>query len=228
MKLIAFDADDTLWVNEPNFVAVKQAFGELLLRYIDQATLEKQFYDAQIRNLQHFGYGAKSFILSMIETAIELTDGAITSREIQQLITIGRRLLDFPIQVLDGVAEVLETLSARHDLMLLTKGDLFDQESKLARSGLGDCFTHVEILSEKNESAYARILKKYAVEPADFLMVGNSLRSDILPVVHLGGQAVYIPYDITWTHEQVTDEQLAGKSFTTLTSIRELLPLLRA
>ena len=191
MKLIAFDADDTLWVNEPNYVDVKQKLCELLSHYIDQKTLEEQFYDAQIRNLQHFGYGAKSFILSMIETAIELTNGAITSVEIQQIINTGRQLLDFPIEVLDGVSEVLERLSPQYDLMLLTKGDLFDQESKIARSGLVHHFKHIEIVSEKNEEAYRRVLKKYHVEPADFLMIGNSLRSDILPVVHIG-RAGYI------------------------------------
>lgn len=206
---------------------VKQKLCELLSHYIDQETLEDRFYDAQIRNLQHFGYGAKSFILSMIETAIELTGGAITSREIQQIINTGRQLIDFPIEILDGITEVLETLSAQFDLMLLTKGDLFDQESKIARSGLVHHFKRVEIVSEKNEESYRRVLKKYAVEPADFLMIGNSLKSDILPVVHIGGRAIHIPYAVTWAHERVDDEQLMGKSFTTLSSARELLDLIQ-
>ncbi|GAB4004747.1 HAD family hydrolase [Spirosoma migulaei] len=226
MKLIAFDADDTLWVNEPNYVDVKEKLCELLSHHIDQETLALRFYDAQIRNLNIFGYGAKSFILSMIETAIELTNGAITGTEIQQIIDIGRRLIDFPIEVFDGVPEVLEMLSKRFDLMVLTKGDLFDQESKIARSGLGHYFKHVEIVSEKNEQAYLRILQRYTIQPADFLMIGNSLKSDILPVVHIGGRAIHIPYSITWAHEQVADEQLAGKSFTTLEHMRELLDLL--
>lgn len=226
MKLIAFDADDTLWVNEPNYVDVKQKLCELLSHHIDQETLTDRFYDAQIRNLHVFGYGAKSFILSMIETAIELTNGAITGAEIQQIIDVGRKLIDFPIDVLDGIPEVLETLSKHFDLMVLTKGDLFDQESKIARSGLGPYFKHVEIVSEKNEQAYLRILDKYNVQPADFIMIGNSLKSDILPVVHIGGCAVHIPYAITWAHEHVADEQLVGKTFTTLESARELLALL--
>lgn len=225
MKLIAFDADDTLWVNEPNYVDVKQKLCELLAHYIDQPTLETRFYDAQIRNLKHFGYGAKSFILSMIETAIELTEGAITSAEIQQIITVGRQLLDFPIELLDGVPEVLEILSTRFDLMLLTKGDLFDQESKIARSGLVHYFKYVEILSEKNEQTYQRILQKYGVEPADFLMIGNSLKSDVLPVIHIGGRAIHIPYAVTWAHERVADDELLGKAFTTMTSARDLLTL---
>ncbi|GAB2599088.1 HAD family hydrolase [Spirosoma areae] len=223
MKLIAFDADDTLWVNEPNFVDVKQKLCELLAHYIDEETLSQRFYDAQIRNLHLFGYGAKSFILSMIETAIELTNGAITGAEIQQIIDVSRKLLDFPIDVLDGIPEVLETLSKHFELMVLTKGDLFDQESKIARSGLGHYFKHVEIVSEKNEQAYQRVLQKYGVQPADFLMIGNSLKSDVLPVIQIGARAIHIPYEITWVHERVDDEQLTGKSFTTLSSARELL-----
>lgn len=225
MKLIAFDADDTLWVNEPNYVDVKQKLCELLAHHIDQNTLAERFYDTQIRNLHLFGYGAKSFILSMIETAIELTDGAVTGSEIQQIIDIGRRLLGFPINVLDGIPNVLETLSKQADLMILTKGDLFDQESKIARSGLGHYFKHVEIVSEKNEQTYQRVLQKYNIQPADFLMIGNSLKSDVLPVVHIGGRAIHIPYEITWAHEQVKDEQLTGKSFITVGSARELLEL---
>lgn len=226
MKLIAFDADDTLWANEPNYINVKQKLCDLLSRYVDQETLAQQFYDSQIRNLAVFGYGAKSFMLSMIETAIELTNGAITGNEIQQIIDVGRKLLDFPIEVLDGVHDVLDTLSKRFELMVLTKGDLFDQESKIARSGLGHYFTHVEIVSEKNEQTYQRILQKYQIQPADFLMIGNSLKSDVLPVVHIGGRAIHIPYETTWAHEMVTDEQLTGKLFTTLGSIRELSALL--
>ena len=225
MKLIAFDADDTLWVNEPNYVDVKQKLCELLSHYIDQETLTQRFYDAQMRNLDIFGYGAKSFMLSMIETAIELTDGAITGAEIQQIIDVSRRLLDFPIDVLDGIPDVLETLSKHFDLMVLTKGDLFDQESKIARSGLGLYFTHIEIVSEKNEQAYQRVLQKYNVQPADFLMIGNSLKSDVLPVVHIGARAIHIPYAVTWSHEQVLDEHLVGKSFRTLENARELLAL---
>ncbi|GAB3689862.1 HAD family hydrolase [Spirosoma flavus] len=225
MKLIAFDADDTLWVNEPNYVDVKEKLCELLAHYVEQDVLSDRFYDAQMRNLHLFGYGAKSFILSMIETVIELTNGAITGAEIQQIIDVGRRLLDFPIDVLDGIPEVLETLSKDFDLMVLTKGDLFDQESKIARSGLGHYFKHVEIVSEKNEQAYQRVLQRYQVQPADFIMIGNSLKSDVLPVVHIGGRAIHIPYSVTWLHEQVADEQLVGKSFTTLASARELLGL---
>lgn len=226
MKLIAFDADDTLWVNEPNYVNVKEKLCELLSHHVDQTTLSQRFYEAQIRNLRLFGYGAKSFILAMIETVIELTNGAVTGTEIQQIIDVGRELLDFPIDVLDGIPEVLDVLSQQFDLMVLTKGDLFDQESKIARSGLGHYFKHIEIVSEKNEQSYQAILKRYNVHPSEFLMIGNSLKSDILPVVHIGAKAVHIPYAITWEHERVAEEQLAGKSFVTLESARGLVELI--
>jgi len=225
MKLIAFDADDTLWVNEPNYVNVKDKLFEMMAHHVDPTILSQRFYDAQMRNLQVFGYGAKSFILSMIETGIELTNGAITGSEIQQIIDAGRELLEFPIEVLDGIHEVLETLSNHFDLMVLTKGDLFDQESKIARSGLGHYFKHVEIVSEKNEQAYQNILTKYNLQPSEFIMIGNSLKSDVLPVVHIGARAIHIPFSVTWEHERVADEQLIGKSFTTLESARELLAL---
>lgn len=222
-RLIAFDADDTLWVNEPNYVNVQQRLCALLEHHIDQPVLSQRFHEIQIRNLRLFGYGAKGFILSMIETVIELTDGAVTGTEIHQIIAIGKELLAFPIDVLDGVREVLETLSRQYDLMVLTKGDLFDQESKIARSGLGDYFKYVEIVSEKDEQTYQRILKRYGIHPAEFLMVGNSLKSDVLPVVQIGGQAIHVPFSITWLHEQVSDGQLVGKSFASARHIREVL-----
>ncbi|MFD2574025.1 HAD family hydrolase [Spirosoma soli] len=223
LKLIAFDADDTLWVNEPNYVNVQQRLCELLMHHIDQETLSKRFYDTQIRNLQLFGYGAKGMTLSMIETAIELTNGAVTGTEIQQIIDIGKELLTFPIDVLDGVHDVLDVLAKRYDLMVLTKGDLFDQESKIARSGLGHFFKHVEIVSEKNETTYQRILQKYNIQPTEFLMIGNSLKSDVLPVVHIGARAAHVPYAVTWAHERVGEEQLVGKSFATFSSVRDVL-----
>ncbi|GAB3546572.1 HAD family hydrolase [Spirosoma fluminis] len=228
MKLIAFDADDTLWVNEPNYVNVQQRLCNMLSHHVDQDTLTQRFYNTQIQNLQLFGYGAKGFTLSMIETAIELTNGAVNGHEIQQIIDVSKELLTFPIDVLEGVSDVLESLSKRYELMVLTKGDLFDQESKIARSGLGHFFSHVEIVSEKNEQAYQRILNRYGVKPAEFLMIGNSLKSDVLPVLNIGGHAIHVPYVITWAHERVDEDRLAGKSFTTLEDIRDVLNWLEA
>lgn len=226
LKLIAFDADDTLWVNEPMYVNVQQQFRTLLMHHVSEETIGARFYEAQMRNLRLFGYGAKGFMLSMIETAIELTEGTITGSEIQQIIDIGKELLAFPIDVLDGVQEVLETLSGQYDLMVLTKGDLLDQESKIARSGLGHYFKYVEIVSEKNEPAYQRIIQRYGLKPEEFLMIGNSLRSDVLPVVHVGANAIHVPYSVTWAHEQVEKEQLEGKSFLAFERIADVIPVL--
>ncbi|GGF26946.1 HAD family hydrolase [Hymenobacter cavernae] len=223
-QLIAFDADDTLWPNQPHFDYAEAQLAALLAHYADSDTLGKRFYEVWQQNMHLFGYGAKSFMLSMIETVIQLTDGTVTGTEIQQILDYGKRLLDFPIELLPGVEEVLAELKQRGvPLMLLTKGDLFDQESKLARSGLGDYFDHVEIVSEKNEATYQRILTRYQVLPADFVMVGNSLKSDILPVAKLGARAVHVPYHATWVHEEVPAEKLAGVRFERAESLREAL-----
>ena len=225
--LIAFDADDTLWPNQPHFDRVEARLFALLAAHGEPAALGERLYAVQRRNLQLYGYGAKSLTLAMIETAIELTAGAVTGPEIQQLLELGKRLLDFPIEPLPGVADVLTALRARgQPLMVLTKGDLFDQESKLARSGLGDFFDYVEIVSEKNEATYRRVLARHGVAPADFVMIGNSLKSDILPVARLGGRAVHVPYPAEWVHEQVPAEELAGVQFHTAANLAAVLPYL--
>jgi putative hydrolase of the HAD superfamily len=223
-QLIAFDADDTLWPNQPHFDQVEAQFLDILARCGDVATVNAHLYDVQRQNMQLFGYGAKSFMLSMIETAIQLTQGEVTGHEIQQIIDLGKHLLNFPIEPLPGVTEILTELKERgHTLMVLTKGDLFDQESKLARSGLGDFFDHVEIVSEKDEATYRRLLARYALAPEGFVMVGNSLKSDILPVVRLGGRAIHIPYHVTWAFEEVPAEQLAGVNFQKAETMEEVL-----
>ncbi|QMU29837.1 HAD family hydrolase [Adhaeribacter radiodurans] len=203
IKVIAFDADDTLWVNEPIFTFTQERFMEVLAPYVDSKILEAKLYEIEIRNLSLFGYGIKGFILSMIETAIELTAGKISGHEVQQIINLGKVMLDHPVEVLPNVQETLEVLQDKYTLILITKGDLFDQESKIARSGLGDYFSKLEILSEKNEEAYRRILKRNTIAVEEFLMVGNSLKSDVLPVCNLGARAIYIPFHTTWVHEQV-------------------------
>jgi putative hydrolase of the HAD superfamily len=158
----------------------------------------------------------------MIETAIELTEGRVSGAEVQRLIDLGREMLRAPVELLDGVAETVAALATRHRVVLVTKGDLFDQESKLARSGLGEAFSAVEIVSEKDTRTYAAVMARQRVEPARFVMVGNSLRSDVLPVLEAGGAAVHIPYHVTWQHEVVADDALVGKEFARLASIREL------
>ena len=225
--LLAFDADDTLWPNQPHFDHVEAQLFALLAAHGAPAALGQRLYAVQRRNMGLYGYGAKALTLGMIETAIELTAGAVTGPEIQQLLDLGKRLLDFPIAPLPGVVEVLTALKARgQPLMVLTKGDLFDQESKLARSGLGDFFAHVEIVSEKDEATYRRVLTRHGTAPADFIMVGNSLKSDILPVARLGGRAVYVPYHAVWVHEQVPTEALAGVQFHTVDNLADVLPYL--
>ena len=226
-QLLAFDADDTLWTNQPYYDDVEARFLSILGPYADRPRINTRLYDVQRQNMQLFGYGAKSFMLSMIETAIELTRGEVRGHEIQRLIDLGKRLLDYPIEPLPGVAETLQELKKRgHPLMVLTKGDLFDQESKLARSGLGDFFDHVEIVSEKNEATYQRLLARYALPPAAFTMIGNSLKSDILPVARLGARAIYVPYHVTWAFEEVPAEQLVGVEFHTARTMGEVLAYL--
>ncbi|TAE33880.1 MAG: HAD family hydrolase [Cytophagales bacterium] len=225
-KLIAFDADDTLWANQPLFDDAEEELRGLLKQFGSDEQINQVLIDVQTENLRLMGYGAKGFMLSMIEVAIRLTDGAVRGTQIQQIIDLGKELLRFPIKLIDGVEEVLQTLSADHELMVLTKGDLLDQESKLARSGVGQYFSHVEIVSEKHEAAYRRILARYHVEPADFLMIGNSLKSDILPVMNIGGQAIHIPYHTTWHFEQLPDTNLPD-GHVQVESIRDVLGLLQ-
>lgn len=225
--LIAFDADDTLWPNQPHFDAVEAVFFEMLAAHGDPAALHPRLYAVQRRNLSLYGYGARSMTLSLIETAIELTGGTVTGPEIQRLLELGKDLLRFPIELLPGVAEVLPQLRQRgHHLLLLTKGDLFDQEAKLARSGLGPLFDHVEIVSEKDAATYQRLLARYHATPTDFVMIGNSLKSDVLPVARLGYRAIHVPYHATWVHERVGEEELAGVRFETVQRLAEVLALL--
>ena len=225
--LIAFDADDTLWPNQPHFDQVEAAFFDILAHCGDPATLHPQLYAVQRRNMALYGYGAKALTLSLIETAIQLTNGAVTSADIQQLLDLGKDLLRFRIELLPGVAEVLPALRLRgHHLMLLTKGDLFDQESKLARSGLGDFFDHVEVVSEKDIPTYQRLFQRYQATPENFVMIGNSLKSDVLPVARLGYRAIHVPYHATWIHEQVADAELVGVEFRQVATLGEVLAYL--
>lgn len=220
--VVALDADDTLWHNEPIFTATQERFRALLTAYHDAAWIDERLYAAEKRNLQHFGYGVKGFVLSMIETAVELTEGRISGAEVQRIIDMGREMLVAPVELLDGVSETVGELAEGHRLMLLTKGDLFDQEAKLARSGLGEHFSAIEIVSEKDARTYAAVMARHGVEPSRFVMVGNSLKSDVLPVLEAGAAAVHVPYAVTWIHEQVPAEALHGKEFARLESIREL------
>jgi len=227
VDVIAFDADDTLWHNERIFQATEAQFAELLAGYHAAPWVRERLFATEMKNLGHFGYGIKGFILSMIETALDLTESRISGAEIKRIVDWGHEMLLHPVQLLDGVRETIEALNGRYRLMLLTKGDLFDQESKLARSGLGEFFDAVEIVSTKNASTYRTILTRHSIAPERFVMVGNSLRSDILPALEAGTLAVHIPYEMTWAHEHLDEETLAGLNFAALERIDQLPEWLR-
>lgn len=201
IELIAFDADDTLWHNEHLYKRAEDRLGQLLAPYGVDGRAGEELFATEMRNLSHYGFGLKSFALSMIETAIHLSGGRVQGQEIQRIIDLAKEMIDTPVELLDGVRDVVAALATSHRLMVITKGDLLDQERKLAQSGLAAYFAHVEIVSDKSEDVYRRLLAQYQVASRRFLMVGNSLRSDVLPVVALGGHAVHIPYHTTWAHE---------------------------
>ncbi len=219
---LGFDADDTLWHNESIFEKTHEQYRALLARFHDAATVDRTLFATEMRNLELYGYGIKGFTLSAIETAIQLSNGAIRADEIHQLIGLGRAMLAHPVELLEGVTETLQTLSRTHRLLLITKGDLRDQERKLAKSGLAAHFRHIEILSEKSPESYGTIFRRHGIEPREFLMVGNSLKSDILPVLALGGAGAYVPYHITWAAERVADLPVAEGRFFQLKTLREL------
>jgi putative hydrolase of the HAD superfamily len=181
--------------------------------------------DTEAKNLRHYGYGIKSFILSMSETAIELTESRVDGTAIAQLLSHAKEMVETPVELLPNVHTTIETLSRSHDLMIITKGDLFDQESKIARSGLGDFFVDVQVVTDKTRAAYGTITSKYGLRPEEFLMVGNSLRSDILPVLDLGAHAIHVPYETTWEHEAVGDRALADYRFPSVPNIRDVPPV---
>lgn len=222
-RVVALDGDDTIWHNETLFSASYDRFRGLLQRHVDLPAheIDATLLATERRNLATYGYGIKGFMLSMVETAIEVTRGEIPAEDIQAILQFGRAMLDHPVELVDGVDEVIARLRAQdHEIWLVTKGDLFDQESKIARSGLADRFDRIEILSEKDEAAYRRLLQRHGVAAEEFAMVGNSLRSDVLPVVAIGAWAFHIPYQLTWAHEAVVSDPEAV--FVTLDSLRDL------
>lgn len=220
--VIGFDADDTLWHNENIFEKTHERYRALLAQYHDAATVERTLFATEMRNLELYGYGVKGFTLSAIETAIQLTAGKIRADEIQQLIELGRDMLEHPVELLEGVAETLQALAPHHRLLVITKGDLRDQERKLAKSQLAVHFRYVEIVSEKNERTYAEIFRRHGIAVERFLMVGNSLKSDILPVLALGGAGAYVPYRLTWAAERVEGLPRTHGRLFELKTLREL------
>ena len=221
--VIAFDADDTLWHNEPLYSRAKADFARLLAGYQPYELVAQRLDEIESGNVSVYGYGIKSFALSLVETAAAVSGGRISGREIQDVLALVHAMLEAEIDMVAGVPETLQQLSGRYVLMLITKGDLFEQARKIDRSGLAGHFRFIEVVADKTPQAYQALLDRYHIPAGRFLMVGNSLRSDILPVLAIGGRAVYIPYESTWTHEHVAEEALAGVSFDRLEHIR-LLP----
>ncbi len=223
--LIAFDADDTLWENEILYREAQEKLRRLLAPYASADEVDRVLYEAEQRNMEPFGYGIKAFTLSMIETAVAIGNGHISAAEVGQVVDFGRAMTQAPVRLLPHVAEVIPRLAMHYPLMLLTKGDPLDQQRKIRRSGLGRYFPIVEVVAEKDEETYVQLLARHRVEAARFLMVGNSLRSDILPVLALGGHAVYIPHALTWSHEHAPEPDSAQERYHRLEHIG-LLPAL--
>ena len=221
---VAFDADDTLWHNEDLFHDVENRYAELLSPWAGAAMVADRLHEIQMANLPRFGYGVKSFTLSMIEAAVCISGGDIDADRITTIIGYGKRLLDRPVELIDGVEEVLDALG-HHRLMVITKGDVHHQLAKVAASGLAERFWRVEVVADKDTSVYSELLARHGIDPTRFVMVGNSLRSDVLPVLELGATAVHIPYPVTWRHEDEHD----GHDFEvpTLEGLRELPELLQ-
>ncbi len=220
---VAFDADDTLWHNEDLFQDVQREYEELLSPWADTQTVADRLHEIQMTNLPRFGYGVKSFTLSMIEAAVCISGGRVDAGRITAIIGYGKRLLDRPIELIDGVEEVLDALG-HHRLMVITKGDVHDQLAKVAASGLAERFWRVEVVADKDAAVYSELLERHGIDPSRFVMVGNSLRSDVLPVLELGGTAVHIPYHVTWRHED--DHDGHEVEVPTLRALRDLPQLL--
>ena len=225
IKVIAFDADDTLWVNETFFRDAEIAFAKQLLDYGEEDDIVRMLLDTEIKNLDTYGYGIKGFTLSMLETAHQLMGDRMNSEITAFILEKGKQMLAEPVEVLPHIEEVLAQLSKKYKLVVATKGDLLDQERKLIKSGLIDYFHHVEIVSDKKETQYKKLVRHLDINADEFLMIGNSLKSDVIPVLAMGGYAVHIPFHTTWSHEQV-DEDINHSKFKALKSAKELLELL--
>ena len=222
VKVIGFDADDTLWHNEQYFLDAEKNFWEMMEDFLPQHSSARELMKTETQNIQLYGYGIKAFILSMIETSIRISEGTITSAGIEQIIDFGKEMLNKPVELIDGVEEVLSALSGKYKLVVVTKGDLLDQERKLVKSTLEDHFHHIEIVSEKNTQEYLKLLGHLDIAPQEFAMIGNSAKSDVLPVLKIGGYGFHVPYHTTWAHEQVKAE-IKHDNFFKLNSISEFL-----
>ncbi|AZQ57717.1 HAD family hydrolase [Maribacter sp. MJ134] len=225
VKVIGFDADDTLWVNETYFRHAEERFAELLEGYETKNKIDQELFKMEMKNLELYGYGIKGFMLSMIESALELSDNNISQATLLELLNLGKEMIAHPVELLDGVEEVLESLQGRYRLIVLTKGDLLDQERKLSKSNLSTYFHHVEVLSDKKERNYKDLLDHLEISTNEFLMIGNSLKSDVLPLVNIGAKAVHVPFHTTWKHEEI-EEPKEKKGYLTVQKLVDVLEYL--
>lgn len=225
IKVIAFDADDTLFINEPFFDEAEEKFCALLEDYLSKQSISQTLFHTQITNLPLYGYGIKGFILSMIEAANIISNGTVSVKVMEKIIEIGKDLLQKPIILLEGIEDTLKKLHGKYKLVVATKGDLKDQHRKLHLSGLGAYFHHIEVMSEKEEIDYEKLLKRLEINASEFLMIGNSLKSDVLPVLNIGGTAIHIPFHTTWAHERI-DHEIIHTNFYSVTNNSEILPFL--
>ena len=225
IKAIAFDADDTLWVNEPLFRRAEERFCELMEPFAEKEDCNRELFGYEMQNLPLYGYGIKPFVLSLIEAAMRISDNKVPLKTIDQLIEMGKEMLEAPVEVLDGVEDTLEGLVGKYRLVVATKGDLLDQQRKLIKSGLEPFFHHIEIVSDKTQKEYNKLVRHLDVRNKEFLMVGNSVKSDILPVLEIGSYAIHIPFHTTWEHE-VVKEPVEHPHFKELYQATELLALL--
>lgn len=226
IQVIGFDADDTLWVNETYFREAEAQFAELLSQFETANKIDQELFKIEMQNLSHYGYGIKSFMLSMVESALALSNNQVSNATIAEILKIGKTMLNKPVELLDGVEDVLKALSGQYRLILATKGDLLDQERKLEKSGLVEYFHHIEVLTDKKEANYIKLLNHLDIHPEQFLMVGNSLKSDILPLVNINAHAIHVPFHTTWQHEQVSEEETNGKHYKTINSLSNILEFL--
>jgi len=222
IKVIGFDADDTLWMNEEHYRETEDSFVVMMEPWLTEREARKHLFAVEMGNLGLYGYGAKGFTLSMISAATSISNGQADSALIGEIIDLGKSLIDAPMELLPGVSEVLETLHGDYKMIVATKGDLLDQERKLKKSNLEDYFHHVEIMSDKNPESYRKLVRHLDIKPEEFLMIGNSLKSDVVPVLDIGADAIHVPAQTTWAHEHVSDTSKI-QPYLTLDSFGDLI-----
>jgi putative hydrolase of the HAD superfamily len=227
IALVGFDADDTLWKSQDYFDDAQAEFERIVAAYVDLADAGNRLYAVEKRNLALFGYGVKGMVLSMVEAAVEITEARISAADLHRIVELGKALLRHPVELLPGVREAVERVAAELPVVLITKGDLFHQEAKVRDSGLSDLFRRIEIVSEKDARTYARLFAEFGIAPAQFVMVGNSLRSDIAPVLELGGWGVHVPYHVTWAHEADAEVRCGSERMRSIAALDQLPPAMQ-